>query len=565
MSEYWSGSITFTGLGSGTDFDSIIEATVNLESHRLNRMKAWEKQWTAKKELVQEINTKLVEYKNALSELNSVNKFLVKTASSTNSSTLGVTAGADALPGTHSVVVDQLAQNDIWSGTYGWASSGDVLTTSAATFSLKYGNTDYSVNVPAGTTLQTLVNIINADADLNDGVRASLVNDGTEWHLQLRGMDLGAGNTIQVTGSTMTGLSSEDFVNTQAAQNAKMKVDGYPPGADEWIERSTNVVDDVIEGLTLTLNNVTGSNGERVTVVTDTDAIIANIENFINLTNEIRMAISALDAVSTDESYDNETTTFYELRGNYGMDIVEQSLQNILSRIGVGFKRYDATSSEGDVYSSLSAVGIKTESDTSSTDFGLLIIDYDELEAALKKDATAVARLFSAEADGVSYTGDLTYESSIAKLTQGGLYDVQYQIVDGVLVGATINGNPAIVDAQEWTVTGASGYPEQGLLVGVANRSDGTHGGDVAIRQGKINETIDELARITDLESGTLVIIKNSYQSIIDNNAKSIASEEARIERLQARLVLQYARLEATLGNYENINTSLESLLAQLD
>ncbi|UZP68783.1 flagellar filament capping protein FliD [Desulfovibrio mangrovi] len=565
MTEYWSGSITFTGLGSGTDFDSIIEATVNLESHRLNRMEAWVEQWTEKQALVQDINTKLLEYQTALEDLDSMGKFLTKSATSTDSSVLGVTADADAIEGTHSVVVNQLAQNDIWSGSYGWSSSSDVITTTDSTFSLTYAGTSYSIDVPAGTTLQTFVNLINADEGLNDGVRASLVNDGSEYHLQLRGMDLGADNTINVTGSTMTGLTSSDFVQTQTAQNAQLKVDGYPPDASAWIERETNVIDDVVDGLTLTLYDVTDSEGEKISVVTDTEAIIGNIEQFISLTNEIRSAIAALDETSEDEEYDDEKTSFYAVRGNYGMDIVEQNLQDILASVGLGFKRYDSTSNEGDLFSSLSQVGISTETDQNSTDFGLLVLDYDELEAALDKDPDAVARLFSAESDGVSYSGNLTYESSITDLTAPGMYDVQYEISGGVLTSATINGNAAKVDPDTWTITGLSGNAEQGLILGVANRTDGTHQGDVAIRQGKINETLEELDRLTDIESGTLTIIDNNYQTIIDNTEDDIGDEEDRIERLQQRLIEQYARLEASLGNYENINSSLSSLLGQLE
>lgn len=565
MTEYWSGSVTFTGLGSGTDFDSIIEATVALESHRLNRYNAWLTQWQNKQTAVQGINTMLSEYTTALGDLDSVGKFLTKSATSTNANAVAVTADENATEGTHSIVINQLAQNDIWSGTYGWSSSSDVISASGGSFSLSYGGTDYEVNVPAGTTLQTLVNLINADEALNDGVRASIVNDGSSYHLQLRGMDLGADNAIVISGSDIAGLGAGDFVQTQAAQSAQIKVDGYPPGADAWIERDSNTVTDVVEGLTFSLYDTTSEDGERVTITTDSSAIIENIEKFVALTNEIRSAIAALDEDATDEEYDDEKSEFYQVRGNYGMDIVEQNLQNILASVGAGFKRYDSTINAGDIFSSLSQVGISTETDQNSTDFGLLVIDYDELEEALNKDVDAVARLFSAESDGTSYTGDLAYQSSIPGITAPGLYDVEYVVEDGVLVRATINGNEAKVDPDGWTVTGISGNAEQGIVLGVANRSDGTHGGDVAIRQGKINETLDELGRLTDPLTGTLVIIDNSYQEIIDNTEAKITDEEARVEQLQQRLIEQYARLEATLGGYENINSMLGSLIADLE
>lgn len=568
MTEYWSGSITFTGLGSGTDFDSIIEATMEVESYRLNRMEKWEAMWSSKLEQVEEISSELSLYKTQLETMDTMSEFLVKGATSSDTSILSVTASSDAIEGTHSVEVGQKAQNDVWSSTSGWEDEDTVFTEDDAVFTIEYGDETIELEVAGGTTLEGFVSLVNNDSEMSDAIRVSVIDDGDELHLQIRGLDLGADNTVTIVDngtSGIDGLTPDDFEHTSEAQNAQIKVDGYPSGEDEWIERDSNTFSDVIEGLTFSI--YASSEGETVdvTVATDTDAVIENIESFVERTNTIREAIRVLD--EDVELYDDDgeevDTTGYLVRGNYGMDIIEQSLQDILSNKGLGFMYYDATENSGDLYSSLGSVGITTDADEDSSTFGNLIIDYDELEDALAEDPDAVARIFAAENDGVSYDSCLTYESSITSITSPGEYDVEYTVSGGAITSATINGNEAKVDG--WTIVGMSGNDEAGLAVTANSHGDGSYSGTVCLRQGKINETLDKLDSFTSAENGTLQIIEDSYQEIIDNNAEAMEREEARLDAKQQYLVERYAELESLLGYYEDLSDSLESQLADLE
>ncbi len=568
MTEYWSGSITFTGLGSGTDFDSVIEATMDVESYRLNRMEVWGEQWSSKLEQVEEISSELALYKTQLESISSVEDFLVKTAGSGNSSVLSVSASSEAKQGSYEIEVGQKAQNDIWSTSAGWDSADTVITDTDATFSVTYGDTLLEIEVPGGTTLEGFVSLINNDAAMGDSIRANVLDDGDEVHLQLRGLDLGAGNTVTIEDlgtSSISGLAPDDFIQTQQAQNAQIKVDGFPAGEDEWIERDSNTITDVIEGLSLTILDTTEGGTVSVDVDTDIDAIIENIESFVERTNTIREAIRALDedVELVDEDGEEIDTTGYYVRGNYGMDIIEQSLQDILASKGVGFTYYDAGTKSGDIYTSLSAIGISTDADDDSTEFGNLVIDYDALEEALTNDPEAVARIFAAENDGVSYDASLTYDSSITGITEAGEYEIEYTVQGGVIVNASVDGHAASVDG--WTITCDSGYAAAGLAVTANNHGDGTYSGTVCLRQGKINQTLDKLDNFTSAENGTLKIIEDSYQSIIDNNEEAMEKEQARLDRKEAYLIERYAALESLLGEYEDINTSLESLIADLE
>ena len=55
-----------------------------------------------------------------------------------------------------------------------------------------------------------------------------------------------------------------------------------------------------------------------------------------------------------------------------------------------------------------------------------------------------------------------------------------------------------------------------------------------------------------------------SYYDIIDNIQKKIESEERRLTSKERELRNRFARLEATLSNYNSIQTSLQNQIAQL-
>ncbi len=566
MTDYWSGSITFTGLGSGTDFESIIEATMNVEGYRLTQMQRWEAQWKAKLEQVQNIFSEIKQLKSQLEQMDTVNEFLVKSATSSNTSVLSVTASADALEGTHSILVGQKAQNDIWSTTEGWASKSTVVTETDASFALTCGGKQLTIDVPAGTTLEGLVNLINNDTKMGDSVRANLVNDGNRVQLQVRGLDLGADNAVSIVdlgASAISGLAPDAFEHNQQARNAQIKVDGYPAGADSWIERSSNSFSDVIEGLSFTILGSGKGDTVDITVSTDTESVITNIESFLERINAIRDAIRALDSTVTSSDDEGTSTTGYELRGNYGMTLISRALQDMLTAKGLGFQYYDSATKSGDPYASLTSLGITTDADQDSLTFGHLVVDYDALEQALQADPNAVARIFAAKNDGVSRDATLTFDSAISGITKPGEYTVTYTVENGAIVSANIDGQEASIEG--WTITGGSGNGAAGMAVTANNQADGMYSGTVCVRQGKIPQVIEALKTYTSSENGTLKIIEDSYQSIIDNNSAAMVKEEARLELKRKNLVARYAVLESLLGYYNDLSSSLEYQLSQLE
>jgi flagellar hook-associated protein 2 len=577
-STYTSGSINFTGLGNGTDFNTLIEGLVDVERSRVTRLENWKATWELKNEQFQELNTQLLSLKTTLEGLDSLNEFMTKGVASSNTNLLMATADADALESTHTVVINQLATNDILITNSGAGSLDSVITSSATSFSFSYGGESITINdIPAGTTLEGFVDLINNHPDSRGIIQASTIFDGTSYHLQLSGKGLGADNQLVISNAGTLMFGAGSFIETQNAQNSQIRVDGFPASNSGWIERDSNSVDDIISGITLDLKEASPGSVVSLTVTTDTDGIADNVTKFVESVNAIRAQIIALTKVDDTKGgtstggnslTDTTETKGSILTGNYGIDIISQNLKNITANIGVGFTPWDPDTLSGDKYSALSQLGIFTDAQQGSATYGLLTIDYDKLDEALQDDPTGVAELFSLAPTGVSRTTDFTFNSLIEGTTKPGEYDIEV-VSDGTqILSATINGEEAAVSG--WEITGLSG-DALGMAIRLNNTGAGTYNGKVAVKTGKATEMINELTELTKpynkytFEGGPLAVLQNNYNDIMDSIDDKIAYEETRIEKLERNLRLKYSRLDTLLGQYQLRQGQLEAALAQLE
>lgn len=261
------------------------------------------------------------------------------------------------------------------------------ITTVNAKFVYRYAGTERQLDVTADSKLQDLVDAINTDPN-NPGVRASIINDGmnttTSYHLVLTGEDTGAAHTIVIdsAATTLNKLDADDnkFSTAQKASNAMLQVDGYPTESGVYLQRSSNTVSDIVDGVILSLQNVGSS---TVTVNNNTSQVKKNVELFVNSVNFV------LDYINSETKYDAETKESGTMLGNYSYDIVASSINNIL------FNKIDGLDSETDTYVHLGQIGINTDPDAG----GRWTIDSTKLEEALNNDLEGVARLFVKDSD----------------------------------------------------------------------------------------------------------------------------------------------------------------------
>lgn len=587
MSEYWSGNVTFAGFSTGTDFNSIIDATVKQEKYRYNQLEKVGAETEFKKEQVTGLNNTLMSYKKRLESMDTVEEFLVKKVSSSETSIVTATAKSGAEEGTHTIVVESLASTgSVTSGKSVSALTDTVSTTgTATTFTFTYGKDDsnnpveYVIDVPADMTYTQLMEEI--ESATNGNVKARAIDTGSGLRVQLRGMDLGADYSIELNADA-TALFADptdpadpahvEIINT-AATDAKFTVDGVE------ITRQKNTIDDVISNVTLNLNDADKDKTITVKVETDYDAVVKNVEDFVKLTNELREGFKLVREYENEEL--DKKNINYSLKTNPQIKNVESRLSRVLTTTGVGFANDGGPSS--DSYTSLSMLGIKTVADQNDQNFGKLEFDQDIMSGdaftknfmdLLKEDPEGVAQIFAANGEGVSSdTSTITYGSSLLSMgvTKPGTYEIEYP-GDAATANdtITINGKTGLVDydAATGVVTVTSG-DAKGLTFSIVDNSVGPHSAILSVKQGKVQETISALDEITDTETGSFVILTKGYTKEIEENEKKMASELKRVESLEKRLIQQYAVTETRLGQYQNIQAMLEfqlkSQLAQDD
>ena len=559
ISTYYQPSITFSGLGSDVDFDSIIDQLVEVESASITRFTNWKQEWTDKITALQTLNTKLTDFNTTVASMDTLAQFQGKTATSSNTSVLTASASTTATSATHQVLVNQLAQNEI-EAHQGLAASDTVVNSSGSSkvFAFSYaGGAAVSISVANGATLTDLAAAINSSG-ANPGVTATVLDMGasfgaTRYRLLLQGNNTGATNSITIDDglTTLDGAGgTEDFRSTtftqsQAAQNAQIRVDSYPPGA--WIERSGNTINDVIPGVTLSLLN-SSATPVQVTINDDTGAMQDKIESMVENYNDV------VAYIKEQTNYDTTTDTAGILLGNYAVEIVKSSLNYIGTGNAPGFQ------DPNDPFINLGQIGITTDSNETSPTFGQLVVDSGKLSQAISDNPQAVSNLMAAYFRGVNddATGNITYYSSLPGLTLPGTYNVTATVAGGVLTGGTINGHAATISGD--TLTGQSGYPEYGLAVKI-NLVNGTYNGTVRLQMGKNGQFAEKLDDLLSASSGPVNILINNYEDIIDGIDAKIEAETRRVEAVRKRLTEQFARVDAILST---LNQQSEYLTNQL-
>ncbi len=367
------------------------------------------------------------------------------------------------------------------------------------TFEITHGGWVIPYLVPHDSTLSDFVELINAQTESTQ-VRASLSKgaDGNQV-LTLSSLD---GKEIEVTGAdpAMTGITAAPAYSAptaggwyvQQSQDAKIRVNGWPAGS--WLTVPSNTVDEVVEGLSFTLKEVGGT---TLTVATDTEKIKENVLSFIEAVNSFRATILELTKLDSSKSTVDPkyATSLYDMQkgsiltGNYGVQLLSSQVKQATAGMPLGFMPMTDIDGflAGDMYTSLSQLGIKTEaSGSGGMNFGLLVLNTDPdlptLDDVLAKNPMAVAEFFAASNKGVSDSSNFSFGSQVSSVTKPGAYTVSYDVDDqGNIVNATINGKKA----KYYPDTGEIGIVREGPGSSndskVTASSDGTVEGEYSV------------------------------------------------------------------------------------
>lgn len=359
-------TISFGGLSSGLDTSSIIAELVRIERMPIVRLEQRKSAFQSQLSIVGDVIAKLQTLQSKAQGLDTLAEVYSYTAISSDSTVFAATASGDAQPGTYGIRVSQLAAAE---RTYsaGFASKTATGVVGTGTLTITVGS-DAPVSVAideATDTLETVAQKINSSGAR---VTASIVYDGASYRLVVTGKDTGAANAIAF--SDPTDLDLDVGANQrQAATDSRIVLDGFT------ISRPTNVVSDVIQGVTLDLLKTSGAT-VTLTVGADAAAVRAKVEEIVAAYNSLAEVISSQSRWTGEVKGENTLAGDSTLRG------VLQRLQSIVSSPVAGLSGR---------YSSLAEVGVKTNRN------GTLALDGAALDAALATDLRGVALLFARE------------------------------------------------------------------------------------------------------------------------------------------------------------------------
>jgi flagellar hook-associated protein 2 len=253
------------------------------------------------------IKSKVATFQDALTLFQTPTTFNNSAASSSDATIVSATASNGAVKGNHSVTATSLATATRNTVT-GYTSSTASATVDATNgFAITVAGTTYNTNgnkTVSGVVTANAVTVLGASPSITDlknwinglgvNVSASVVetSGSSNWALMIQGTQTGTTNAVSFTGLTGVPATLTNTSVTTAA-NASFIVNGTT------FSRASNTVNDVIDGLTLSLNKASGT-AQTISVGKGTDVSNDVINTLIKAYNEVMSTHKSMTANSAN-------------------------------------------------------------------------------------------------------------------------------------------------------------------------------------------------------------------------------------------------------------------------
>ncbi|HEY3497024.1 MAG TPA: flagellar filament capping protein FliD [Polyangiaceae bacterium] len=354
------------------DTESIVTGLVNASKEPLSAMKSRQSQLSTASSTLSKIGSLMAKLKTALEGVDETREIGSFKASS-SSNAIVASATGNAAPGNFSISVGRLAAEQRTYST-GQSSSTTALGASGTLGISVAGATATNLTIAASDTLEGVAAKINA-AGLR--VSASVFHDGSQYRLQVRGLDSGAANTIAFSGSATLGL--DVGANTRPPVDAQITIDNFT------VTRPTNQVVGVIPGVTLNLTDTTPSGAVTVKIENDPEGLKKKLTSVIDAYNAV------VDSVHTAAGFGSIKASEKELAGDSLLRSMSNRMSSALSTAVTGSGQY----------TTLASLGVSLGRD------GKLSMDGTKLDAALTANPSAVASVIAGTDSGGNGAADL--------------------------------------------------------------------------------------------------------------------------------------------------------------
>jgi flagellar hook-associated protein 2 len=392
--------MAITGLSaSSIDVQSVVSQLMEVERRPVDKLNTKSTAYQTQLSVLGSLKNTIASFQTAVKGLKDTGSFQSFNTTSSDITSLTATTGSTASPGSYAVNVTSLAQSQqlvaagqasssvaIGSGTstvlsfdFGKIAGGTLNSGTGAYSGASFtsnGNGVQTVTIDA--TNNTLEGIRDAVNSAKIGVTASIINDGgsSPYRLAFSSTASGVDNSISISvagDAALDSLLSHDPAGTQnlaetlTAQNANFTLNGVA------ITKSSNIVTDAIEGVTLNLSKVTTA-PVNLTVTKDTAAINEAANTFITKYNSLMSDLRSLSAYASGG----------KAAGSLAGDPAVRQMINELTTIISG------TVSGGE-FATLTSVGITTKPGVG------LALDSTLFNSAIDNNLDDLANLFTSD------------------------------------------------------------------------------------------------------------------------------------------------------------------------
>ncbi len=390
-------SLSSPGIGSGLDVAGIVSKLMEVERQPLLNLNNKEAKVQAEISGYGSLKSSLSALQTSTEKLGDAGTFKATKSTSSDSDIFSVTSTDEAVTSSYDITVTRLAQQHKMgstefadTATFGGAAD-DALT-------LTVGENSFTLDLSTEMTLSEIQAAINVDGNAT-GVTAGLITgDSGNQTLVLTSEKEGYDNRAQLSFggaigagtfnlSTLNKDENGDLLASESDLDASLIVDGAT------VTRSSNSIDDVIDGLTIDLKAVGSA---KATVSLDPSVATSAVSNFVTSYNNLKSQLSNLGSTV----------------GGGVLRNIENQLRSAMNTPISGLGEYDY----------ISEFGISTNVDT-----GRLEFDSSVMTTAMEDNPDSVVNFFSDSDAGFATKLDTMLEGFVE--TDG--------IIDTILEGAS--------------------------------------------------------------------------------------------------------------------------------
>ena len=310
-------------------------------------------------------------------------------------------------------------------------------------------------------------------------------------------------------------------IESVSAADANFTIDGVS------VTRSSNTVNDLIDGVTLELNSTTSS-AETVSGSWDSANALVALQVFVERLN---VSISSLGAL-TDRG--DTTSDPGALAGDPLASYLLKQLQSLTTQPIEGF---------GDEPIYLANFGVMTEKD------GSLTIDEDRFNSYFTEYPTYFAAIT---------TSRVTTDSS---LVSGSMLGSEYTPGKYSFSIDSITGDGTIGTDIQLFNSGSTYYASGGILSGLfLSTETGASSANIYVGR-SLTETLEIFASEMLASGGEIDEKINSLDQDVDEYDQQLADISSKMEAIRARYVAQFAAMDALVAQLKSTETTIENMM----